>query len=440
MWGGQNNWLTFIIFLSTIAINWICTYVMRLVPQRIRFWIALLDIMANIGILVFLKYSNWIRSIFSPGIDTWELLLPLGISFYTLEQVMYVADCCRNRLVQYSFLEFSVYSTFFPVISSGPLLRHDEFHRQLRGNYKSVSDADIAQGMISFCLGMGKKVIIAAQLGKFVDYGYQNINGISSLTAVLCIITYSLQLYFDFSGYCNMAEGIAQMLGFELPQNFDSPYKATSVGGFWKKWHMTLTSFLTQYIYIPMGGNRKGSIRQVFNIMCVFIISGFWHGASWCFVIWGIMHGVCMVLDKIVGKYWARLPDIFTRGVTFCLVSLMWVPFRSGTLSDARVMFRNLLQGTMHVDDGFWNQMMSSSTGLLNGLGYLTYDTAFLCRKVLSVIFIFTLLVVVFQGKNVNELKKIYCRNIYFAMFCGIILFFSVIQFTSVTAFIYEGF
>lgn len=440
-WGGvQNNWKSFLLLLVTIVINWICTSVMRLVSPKAGFWIAFCNIAGNVGMLVFFKYADWIRRIFDPGADAWKLLLPLGISFYTLEQIMYVMDCYRDRSVRYHFLEFTVYSTFFPAIASGPILRHDVFIGQLRENNRSISDENLAQGMISVCLGMGKKVLIAAQLSKFADYGYQNVNDISTLTAVLCMITYSLQLYFDFSGYCNMAEGIAQMLGFELPQNFDSPYQALSIGEFWKKWHMTLTSFLTRYIYIPLGGNRKGRIRQSFHIMCVFIISGFWHGASWCFVIWGILHGICMVLDKLTGKIQARLPDILKRSFTFGLVSLLWVPFRSASLADAKVMLFHLFQGTMYVDDGFWNQMMSGSTGLLNNLGYITYDTACFCRKILSVLFLFLLLMVVFHGKNVNALKKRYCGNIWFAVFCGMTLFFSVIQFTSVTSFIYEGF
>lgn len=245
-------------------------------------------VIGNLSVLLLLKYANWIRNLIGIINSPWKLILPIGISFYTLEQIMYIIDSCNDNTCNYSFWDYLSYSAFFPVIVSGPIYSHYQYMKQLKEiKFKKISDEKTRQGIISFSLGFGKKVLFASQLGRLVDFGYANVESMSAYAVLLCIISYSLQLYFDFSGYCNIMEGVGLMMGFELPINFASPYKAASIGEFWKKWHITLTNFLTHYVYIPLGGNRKGKFRHAINVLLVFLISGLWHGAELTYVLWG---------------------------------------------------------------------------------------------------------------------------------------------------------
>ncbi len=285
-------------------------------------------ISANIILIGIFKYLDFIISIANDTLHTdqpfFNILLPLGISFYTLQQIAGLVDAYRGDAKNYSFTEYLAFVAFFPQLVAGPIVLSDELIPQFRDKKcRSFNYDRFAQGLCRFIIGLSKKVLIADMFGHIVDFGFEKVYWIDTASAWIVAVCYSVQLYFDFSGYSDMACGLAGMFGFTLPENFDSPYKAISIGDFWKRWHMTLTRFFTRYLYIPLGGNRKGKLRTFINIFIVFLISGLWHGAAWTFVIWGAMHGIAMIWDRrsfLKIKYrW--LSGFFTR--VFVIVAFL---------------------------------------------------------------------------------------------------------------------
>lgn len=288
-------------------------------------------------------------------------------------------------------------------------------------------------------------MLIASQLGQIVDFGYSNISELSAGALIICIISYTLQLYFDFSGYCNIVEGIGLMMGFELPINFASPYQSASIGEFWKKWHKTLTAFFTRYVYIPLGGNRKGKLRQTVNIMIVFLLSGLWHGASLTFCVWGAAHGICMIIDKYIADYWNKIWLWLRKGITFLLVSVLWVPFRADSLTHAAEIFRGLGHfskgGRVNTTSEFYQTILPRVASMIRESGLFTDDTLLMSQKLFMSIFVTGLLLAVSFGKDITYLREKYCQKIGMMAASGIILSLSVMQFSStLPGFIYEGF
>ena len=299
--------------------------------------------------MVYYKYFNFfagnINEIFELDITLLELALPLGISFYVFQQLAYLIDSYRGDCEKYGLLEFAAYSMFFPKLIQGPLVGHVELIAQLRDeanhtlNYKNLS-----KGIYAFALGLAKKVLLADTLAKIVAIGYRDIPLLNTPSAFLVMVCYSLQLYFDFSGYCDMAYGIGLFFNVELPFNFNSPYKATSIMDFWDRWHITLTKFFTKYVYIPLGGNRRGTIRTYVNVWLVFLISGLWHGANWTFVLWGAIHGLFSVIErfKLSKAVMARIPNAVKMVVTFILVTFLWSLFRAESVTQAMELWNRL--------------------------------------------------------------------------------------------------
>ena len=269
-------------------------------------------IIFNILLLGFFKYSGKIVDIANSLIGTgirFSILLPIGISFYTFQQIAFLVDNFRGEINGFGFLDYCLFSSFFPKLVQGPIPYHNELFGQFNDPLKKHFDFDnFSKGIYIFAIGLAKKVLVADVFGKIVDYGYGSIRSLNSFEALLTVLAYTLQLYFDFSGYCDMAQGVGNMLNIELPENFNSPYKAKNISDFWKRWHITLTRFLTKYIYIPLGGNRKGTIRTYINIIIVFLVSGIWHGAGITFIIWGLMHGIASAIYRVIKKPYDKLP------------------------------------------------------------------------------------------------------------------------------------
>ncbi len=290
---------------------------------------------ANIILIGIFKYLDFIISIANDTLHTdrpfFNILLPLGISFYTLQQIAGLADAYRGNAKNYSFIEYLAFVTFFPQLVAGPIVLSDELIPQFADKNNRIFNYEkFTQGLSRFIIGLSKKMLIADLFGHIVDFGFEKVYWIDTASAWIVAVCYSIQLYFDFSGYSDMACGLAGMFGFTLPENFDSPYKAVSIGDFWKRWHMTLTRFFTRYLYIPLGGSRKGKLRTYLNILIVFLVSGLWHGAAWTFVIWGAMHGIAMIWDRrsfLKIKYkW--LSGFFTR----VFVVVAFIIFRSDNI------------------------------------------------------------------------------------------------------------
>lgn len=334
------------IILSSVGINYgIYKWIEKSKsPARIPLCIGLI---ADIGILIYFKYMDFfignINAVFKTNLPLLHIVLPLGISFFTFQQISFVVDAYKKEVPNYGFLEYACFVTFFPQLVAGPIVTHDELVPQFKDiTRKRINWESFASGIIIFVLGFSKKVLLADTFGVAVDAGFANIDALNSGSALLVMLGYTLQIYFDFSGYSDMAIGLGRMLNLELPRNFNSPYKALDIGEFWDRWHMTLTRFLTRYVYIPLGGNRKGTTRTYINIMVVFLVSGFWHGANWTFIVWGLIHGLLSVLTRISKNMINKVPKIIRFVVTYFMVNVLWLIFRATSISEAWSVIRKI--------------------------------------------------------------------------------------------------
>ncbi|MCI9022029.1 MAG: MBOAT family protein [Eubacterium sp.] len=336
------------IICGSIAANFVLSKAMERAGERqvlrICFKKLLLaaGICGNLAVIFYFKYFNFflenVNAVFGRSFELRNIVLPLGISFFTFQQVSYLVDSYRGETKGYAFREYALFVSFFPQLVAGPIVLHNEIIPQFQNRENRRLDAEsFARDMYLFAEGLFKKVMIADTFGNAVNFGFGNIASLSSMEALIVSVSYTFQLYFDFSGYCDMACGIGNMFHIELPWNFNSPYKALSVSEFWERWHMSLTRFLRNYVYIPLGGNRKGMLRTCVNIMTVYLVSGIWHGADWTFVLWGILHGVFSCFDRLSGKWQNRLGEVTRWAVTFMLVNMLWILFRADDIASAKL-------------------------------------------------------------------------------------------------------
>jgi alginate O-acetyltransferase complex protein AlgI len=311
-----------------------------------------ISVSINFGLLFFFKYSNFfvenlnsLLTLFGLSSIHWmKLILPIGISFYTFETITYVVDVYRGiHKPLYNFWDYQVYIILFPKLIAGPIVRFHEIADQI---YSRIYNSEtIFRGSVRFIFGLSKKVLVANVVGNYADAVFNNnLVEINSTQAWLAILAYTIQIYFDFSGYSDMALGIGQMIGFRFPENFNSPYISKSITEFWRRWHMTLGNWMRNYLYIPLGGNRVATkTRLYFNLLIVFLFSGLWHGASWNFVIWGLYHGIFLILDRLfLLKLLNKIPKAFSILFSFFIVAMGWVIFRIENLSNAILFFEKL--------------------------------------------------------------------------------------------------
>jgi alginate O-acetyltransferase complex protein AlgI len=301
---------------------------------------------ANILLLIYFKYTNFfldnINKMGDIKLNLNTLVLPLAISFFTLQQIAYLVDIYRGEPRKHGFWEYCLFVCFFPKLLSGPIVRLKQMIPQIGQGYKPIiTSQNLAIGLISLLLGLVKKVIIADNLGTFADPIFHASSlgtEISFVHAWAGSLAYTMQIYFDFSGYCDMAIGLGLMFGIRLPLNFYSPYKATSIIDFWRRWHITLSSFIRDYIYIPLGGNRKGLLSQMIFLLIAMTIAGLWHGGGWTFIIWGTLHGLYLVINHVYrriikAKHSTRVSTLVSILVTFIAVTIAWVFFRADSVS-----------------------------------------------------------------------------------------------------------
>lgn len=337
------------IILISILLNYAATRILdQTRSPKGRKTVMAVAVLGNIGILFYYKYFDFfianVNVLFSSDFALRHILLPLGISFFTFQQISYVVDSYHGKVSSYSFLEYASFVAYFPQLIAGPIVTHDELIPQLADKQKKQFNWDnFARGIYLFALGMAKKVLIADLFGQTVNWGFANIGQLDSTNALLVILAYTIQVYFDFSGYCDMAIGLGKMMNIDLPLNFNSPYKAATITEFWQRWHMTLTRFFTQYIYIPLGGNRKGPLCTYRNVLIVYLVSGLWHGASWTFIFWGCLHGLFSVLTRWGKKFIDRIPGPVNWLVTFAFVNVAWVFFRAESIGDGISLLQKLL-------------------------------------------------------------------------------------------------
>lgn len=395
----------------------------------------------NLGLLFLFKYT-----------DTGGFV-PLGISFLTFTQIAFLVESFRGNLGQVDVLSYGLYVSFFPRVMQGPIALPGEllpqFEKRRKGEGTDICWERVYRGLYLAVLGLSKKVLIADTLGKAADFGYANIAALNSGDALIVALSYTLQLYFDFSGYCDMAMGIGWMLGFDLPLNFDSPYKASDIMEFWDRWHMTLTRFFTRYLYIPLGGSRRGRVRTYGNCLIVFLVSGIWHGAGATFVVWGLMHGLLFVATRALKDFRersgaaerkrrapGRVLGIF---LTFLYVNIAWIFFRAPSLGDAARLMGTILRFSF----GRLNRELAACFNLdefwyvIKVLGADRWQYA---HYILMAVLLSAALVTVFLGRSAVCLARRVKPTALSAFVAAVLFVWSVLSFSEVSSFLYVNF
>jgi D-alanyl-lipoteichoic acid acyltransferase DltB (MBOAT superfamily) len=310
-----------------------------------RIWVTS-GVALNLGLLGWFKYADFLLHTAVPGAPMLRIVLPLAISFFTFQQIMFLVDSGRGTRPATGALAYTAFVCFFPHLIAGPIVRPADILPQLQApRLARPIAANLAVGLTIFLLGLGKKLVLADTFGSFADTGFAAASHGTVLTLVeawYAVLAYTLQIYFDFSGYSDMAIGLARMANVRFPLNFNSPYKALDIADFWRRWHMSLSRFLRDYLYIPLGGNRHGEARRLVNLMLTMLLGGLWHGAAWTFVAWGGLHGVYLVVHRLWGRLGWKLPAPLAQVLTLLAVVVAWVPFRADGVHATLGMLRGM--------------------------------------------------------------------------------------------------
>ena len=347
-YGTQN--LHFIpILLLSITVDFVAAQsIARSVRPLVRRMWLLVSIGANLGILVIFKYatliSTTLRSALGEFVPVFHAALPIGISFYTFQSMSYSIDVYRRRAEPArTFVDFATYVSLFPQLIAGPIVRFSQLRPDLVQS-RRASERDVVMGFVFFSLGLFKKLVLADSFAALAQPIFAR-SDVGFVDGWASIVLYAGQIYFDFSGYSDMAVGLGALLGFSFPVNFDAPYQARSFSDFWRRWHITLSTWLRDYLYISLGGNRKGRIRTYLNLMVTMLLGGLWHGASWNFAAWGLLHGAFLALERAAGRWAFRPPLVVQRAIVFVGVCLAWVPFRLDTWAATQTWWGAMLGG-----------------------------------------------------------------------------------------------
>lgn len=335
----------FLLLVFKIAVNYFLAIYMEKRRTRMILWVGILF---NIGILVYFKYLGFFTELLNPIFPLIPIVsgmaIPLGISFYTFTQLAYLEDLFERKTRFYGLAQYSLFVVFFPHLIAGPIVHYKQIMPQLdRVRTYLMQYRNFFTGIFFFLIGLFQKVAIANLLGPLADTGFANASLLGFVESWAAVLAYTLQIYFDFAGYSNMAIGLGLLFNIRFPVNFNSPYQSESIIDFWRRWHMTLSEFLRDYVYIRLGGNRLGEFRKYANILLTMLIGGLWHGAGWTFILWGGYHGVLLTLNHFFEKIGIRVPRPVARAVTFILVVYGWVLFRSGSLETVASMTQGLL-------------------------------------------------------------------------------------------------
>jgi alginate O-acetyltransferase complex protein AlgI len=403
--------------------------------------ILILGLIFNIGLLGYFKYANFLINnlnyFLSHNINFLQIALPVAISFFTFIQIAYLVDIYRRETRQKSLLDYLLFVSFFPYLLSGPIVRHNEVAEQYDDPALKKPDySNIASGIFLFSMGLFKKLVIADTLAVWANFGFDTASSLTLIEGWLCSLSYTLQLYFDFSGYTDMALGVALLFNIKLPINFNSPYKADSIQDFWRRWHISLSRFLRDYIYIPLGGSRVGNFKLYRNLLLTFLIGGLWHGAAWTFVFWGFLHGIALVIQRLWRKLNIHMNKFLAWFITFNFVNVAWVFFRADSWADAVKVLKAML--------GLSGVRLPES--LAGTLGFLSkYNISFggfLMEEFLhqaAPILLLCLLLVIF-AKNSMELKENFKPSPVSAALIATLAVIAILSLTRVSEFIYVNF
>ncbi|ULO09256.1 MBOAT family protein [Paenibacillus sp. 19GGS1-52] len=405
------------LILLSIAVNYIVGR--RLVSSTTRRSVILfVGIGFNALLLGYYKYAdffivNW-NGLIGAHVPILHLLLPLGISFFTFTQIAYLVDAYRGRVQEYKLINYILFVTFFPHLIAGPILHHKDMMPQFeRLRNKVWNWSNVLSGALLFCIGLAKKMLIADTLASYANSGFTSAT--QFIDSWVACLSYTFQIYYDFSGYTDMAIGVALLFNIRLPQNFNSPYRATSIQDFWRRWHITLSHFLRDYIYIPLGGSRRGFWTAIRNVLITFLIGGIWHGASWMFILWGLLHGGGQAVQHIWKRWGRPLPLGLCWLLTFGFINVTWVFFRAHNLQQAGRLLRGMLG--------------------INGLGLSTLAESILVLPVLAV-----LLLVMLTSPNLTERLSKLTPNWRTSLFMAVLFMISLLFFNRITEFLYFNF
>jgi alginate O-acetyltransferase complex protein AlgI len=419
-------------------------------PSKQANLLLIVGTVLNVSVIAYYKYANFLLSsinqVFSSNLTVGNLLLPLGISFYTFTQIGYLVDAYRGEMKneKYDLPTYSLFILFFPQLIAGPILRHDELIPQLRNLRTFIfSPKNLALGLTMFSLGLSKKILIADTISGWIAPVFNNSHSINFLEAWVGALGYTLQLYFDFSGYSDMAIGLGWMFNISLPINFDSPYKAQSISDFWRRWHITLSNFLRDYLYIPLGGSRRGEFRRYVNLITTMLLGGLWHGAGWTFVIWGGLHGVYLSINHGWRKLNIAMPKFVAWFITFLAVIISWVLFRSKTLADGIAILTTMFGLNGIVIPGSPQGKLSILTNLgiqIKTWDEMTYLPEYYGSKSLSLFLLLILIIVVVFLPNTQEIAAKMTFNRWWAMGIGLLASLCLLSLNRVSEFLYFQF
>jgi len=386
---------------------------------------------ANLALLGLFKYSDFLLRTLAeldlmPLVQL-HLALPLGVSFFTFTQIAFLVDVRRGKAREPSFDNYALFVTFFPHLLAGPIIHHSEMMPQFASTTnKRVAWDNVAAGIFLLAIGLAKKVFLADPLVPLVAAGFDHAATIDTFQAWLSALAYTLQIYFDFSGYTDMALGAALIFNIRLPVNFDSPYRALDLREFWHRWHMTLSRFLREYVYVPLGGNRVAESRVLANLMLTFLLGGLWHGAAWTFVCWGALHGVGLCCARVWRNSGARLPRFAAWALTFTFVVVTWVFFRAHSIADAWAILQ-AMAGSPSLQPGAPVPLRQALASLLD-------------RDLAAALALGAGLLIVFQRRNSNALVRDISASWLVAAATAAALTLSVLQLSNVAPFLYFNF
>jgi len=397
-------------------------------------------VIANLALLGYFKYTDFFLENFNLAFDgsvpLLHLALPLAISFFTFQQIAYLVDSYRCETAEYDFLNYALFVTFFPQLIAGPIVHHAEMMPQFASKWNLVKNyKNIATGLFIFSIGLFKKVVIADTFAQWATAGFDQAEYLNLLEAWATSLSYTFQLYFDFSGYTDMAIGAALLFNIKLPINFNSPYKALDIQDFWRRWHITLSRFLRDYIYIPLGGNRKGSFRTYNNLMATFILGGIWHGAGWTFVFWGFLHGMALVVHRFWKQLGFTMPKVLAWFVTFNFINIAWVFFRAKEWDDAIKVLTGMFFGDIIISDKHLSKL-----GFLQDYGVEFGQFLFhLGGHSTTLVWLLVGFILIFM-KNSMELKDWFKATSLYFFFVIIIAFGAVLNLSKASEFLYFNF
>lgn len=427
------------IITASVVVNYLCAKIIASIKEDKslkRKAVFVFSILFNVGLISYYKYYNFILQNINVVFDTEftlrYIILPIGISFFTFQQIAYQISIWKREENVPRFLDYTLFITFFPQLVAGPIVFSQDVMSQYQDDKNRFFNINnFTKGLFIFCIGLFKKAVLADSIAIIADNGFDsNVAGLSFGGAWIISLAYTMQIFFDFSGYSDMAIGLGKMMNIELPVNFYSPYKSKSITEFWKRWHITLGRSLAVLIYYPLGGNRKGYARTCINLFMVFLVSGIWHGAAWTFVIWGVAHGVVRILEKIFDKQIPKVPSLIRIFFTFMFVNAAWVLFRASSFDKALSILKKMFTPDSISFEGIGNLAID---------GILTYPSVVHTTYILLLLGVLLAITFGFK-KNSVDLYNSFKPKMRYAIVSSILLCVSIIHMSKAGAFIYFNF